>query len=62
MSNKPNNKLIDRIKTSYQRDMERRIVLIEKEIAIKEEKYYFRLTISHYYPTITNAPQLRGNQ
>ena len=41
VSNKPESKLIDRIKTSYQRDMERRMVLMEKEIAIKEEERYF---------------------
>ena len=56
LSNKPKSKLVDHIKTSYQRDMERRMVLMEKEIAIKEEERYFRLTISHYYPTIADAP------
>ena len=62
MSNKPESKLIDRIKTSYQRDMERRIVLIKKEIAIEKEERYFRSATSHHYPTIADAPQLRGNQ
>ena len=42
--------------------MERRMVLMEKEIIIKEEEYYFRSATSHHYPTVADAPQLRGNQ
>ena len=56
ISNKLKSKLIDCIKTSHQRDMERRMVLMEKEIAVKEEERYFRSVISYYYPTIADAP------
>ena len=55
VSNKPKNKLVDRIKTSHQRDMERRMVLMEKEIAVEKEERYFRSVISHHYPTVADA-------
>ena len=42
--------------------MERRMVLMEKEIAVEKEERYFRLATSHHYPTVADAPQLRGNQ
>ena len=31
---------------------------MEKEIVIEKEERYFRLTISHHYPTVADAPQL----
>ena len=59
VNNQPAELLNVRANTTHQKDMKRRIKIMDKEITREEDNRLYQIPTSHYYPIVADLPKWR---